>query len=56
VARLELSRVTAEIELGKAQHKKALEQGDSQQAQAIWKRELELLRRKQELSTGLARP
>jgi hypothetical protein len=56
VARLELSRVTAEIEVGKAQHKKALEQGDSQQAQAIWKREMELLRRKQELSTGLARP
>jgi DNA primase len=54
--RLELSRVTAEIEQGKADHKRALEQGDSQQARAIWQREMELLRRKEELSVGLARP
>jgi len=54
--RLELSRVTAEIEQGKADHKRALEQGDSQQAQAIWQREMELIRRKEELKVGLARP
>ena len=54
--RLELSRVTAEIEQGKADHKRALEQGDSQQAQAIWQREMELLRKQQELKVGLARP
>jgi DNA primase len=54
--RLELSRVTAEIEQGKADHKRALEQGDSRQAQAIWQREMELLRRKEELKVGLARP
>lgn len=54
--RLELSRVTAEIEQGKADHKRALEQGDSEQARAIWKREMELLRKKEELSIGLARP
>jgi DNA primase len=54
--RLELSRVTAEIEQWKVEHKRALEQGDSQQAQAIWQREMELLRRKEELKVGLARP
>lgn len=54
--RLELSRVTAEIEQWQAAHKKALAQGDSQQAQAIWQREMELLRRKEELKVGLARP
>ena len=54
--RLELSRVTAEIEQWKVQHKRALEQGDSQQAQAIWQREMELIRKKEELKVGLARP
>jgi DNA primase len=54
--RLELSRVTAEIEQGKVEHKRALAQGDSQQAQAIWQREMELLRKKEELKVGLARP
>jgi len=54
--RLELSRVTAEIEQWKVEHKRALAQGDSQQAQAIWQREMELLRKQQELKVGLARP
>jgi DNA primase len=54
--RLELSRVTAEIEQWKVEHKRALAEGDSQQAQAIWQREMELLRKQQELKVGLARP
>jgi DNA primase len=54
--RLELSRVTAEIEQWKVEHKRALALGDSQQAQAIWQREMELLRKQQELKVGLARP
>jgi DNA primase len=54
--RLELSSVTAEIELWKVEQKKALEQGDSPQAQAIMQRQMELLRKKQELTVGLARP
>jgi DNA primase len=54
--RLELSRVNAEIEKGKSDHKQALEQGDSEQARAILQREIELLRMKGELSNGLARP
>ena len=54
--RLELSRVGAEIEQYQAAHKKALAQGDSQGAQAIWQREMELIRRKEELKVGLARP
>jgi DNA primase len=54
--RLELSRVTAEIEMGKAAYKQALEQGDSQKARAFMTRDLELHRREAELKIGLARP
>ena len=44
------------VEQWKVEHKRALAQGDSQQAQAIWQREMELLRKQQELKVGLARP
>lgn len=56
VARLELSRVAAEIEQMKAERHKALEVGDSEKARALSKRELELIRTKEGLSNALARP
>jgi DNA primase len=56
VARLELSRVAAEIQEMKSARHQALERGDAEAAREISKRELELIRTKEGLSHALARP
>jgi DNA primase len=56
VARLELSRVAAEIKEMKSARHQALERGDAEAAREISKRELELIRTKEGLSHALARP
>jgi DNA primase len=56
VARLELSRVAAEIQEMKSARHQALERGDAEAAREISKRELELIRTKDGLSHALARP
>jgi DNA primase len=56
VARLELSRVAAEIQEMKSARHQALQRGDAEAAREISKRELELIRTKDGLSHALARP
>jgi DNA primase len=56
VARLELSRVAAEIQEMKTARHKALERGDAEAAKELSKRELELIKTKVGLSSALARP
>jgi DNA primase len=56
VARLELSRVSDEIEEIKRQQQEALRQGDAEKARAFSLAEMELIRKKKGLSSALARP